>query len=154
MHVPEPVPSSRGHSTSHSKPFVGRFGKVAQGFRPVNLMRFVILTHDWPFPHWDFLAEADGVLRAWRLLAEPVADTDIPAERNFNHRLFYLGYEGPVSGGRGTVSRWDAGTCEWLADVPDRSEIELRGTKLVGRAVLRREGEAWVFRVTAPAAAG
>ena len=113
--------------------------------------RFVILTHDWPFPHWDFLAEASGVLRAWRLLAELVAGTDICAERNFDHRLFYLDYEGPVSGERGSVSRWDSGSCEWLADEPERAEIELRGTKLTGRAVLTREGEAWRFRFTAVA---
>ena len=112
-------------------------------------MRFVILTHDWPLPHWDFLAEADGVLRAWRLLAEPVADTDIPAEPNAPHRLFYLEHEGPVPGGRGTVSRWDSGTCEWLADEPDRAEIELRGTRIAGRAVVQRAGDAWVLRVTA-----
>ncbi len=114
--------------------------------------RFVILTHDWPFPHWDLLAEAAGALRAWRLLAEPAAGTDISAEPNFDHRPAYLDYEGPVSGGRGSVSRWDAGTCEWLADEPDRTELELRGAKLSGRAVLQRVGAAWTVRVTAPAA--
>jgi hypothetical protein len=113
--------------------------------------RFVILTHDWPFPHWDFLAEAGGVLRAWRLLAEPVGDSDILAERNFDHRLFYLDYEGPLAGERGSVSRWDAGVCEWHADETDRAELELRGTQLTGRVVLTREGEAWRFRLTGPA---
>jgi hypothetical protein len=114
--------------------------------------RFVILTHDWPFPHWDFLVEAGGVLRAWRLLAEPVAGADVPAEPNFDHRPFYLDYEGPVSGGRGSVARWDAGTCEWRADEPGRAEVELRGTRLAGRAVIRRAGDGWAFRLTAPAA--
>ncbi len=109
--------------------------------------RFVILTHDWPFPHWDFLAEAAGVLRAWRLLAEPAAGHDIAAEPNFDHRLLYLDYEGPLSGDRGRVARWDAGECAWLADEPDRVDIELRGAKLVGRAVIR----AGVFRLMAPA---
>lgn len=112
--------------------------------------RFVILTHDWPFPHWDFLAESDGALRAWRLLAEPAIGEDIPAEPNFDHRLFYLDYEGPLSGDRGSVSRWDAGTCEWLTDEPDRVEIVLNGSKLTGFAVIRPNGGAWVFRVTAP----
>jgi hypothetical protein len=113
-------------------------------------MRFVILTHDWPFPHWDFLAESGGALRAWRLLAEPTADTDILAEPNFDHRLFYLEYEGPLSGGRGSVSRWDSGSCEWLANESDRVEISLRGSKLTGRAVIRSVGSAWALRVTAP----
>jgi hypothetical protein len=112
--------------------------------------RFVILTHDWPHPHWDFLAEAGGVLRAWRLLAEPAAGADIPAERNVDHRPFYLDYEGPLSGGRGSVSRWDAGTCNWFADELDRAEIELRGARLTGLAVLQRAGDGWVFRFTVP----
>jgi hypothetical protein len=118
--------------------------------------RFAVLTHDWPFLHWDFLVERGGELAAWRLLAEPRAGEDIPAELNPPHRLFYLDYEGPVSGGRGTVSRWDAGTCEWVSDEPDGAEIELRGEKLVGRAVLRwlRRDTAWAFRLTAPARPG
>ena len=111
--------------------------------------RFVILTHDWPHPHWDFLAEAGGVLRAWRLLEEPVVGADIPAEPNFPHRLFYLDYEGPVSGGRGNVTRWDAGTCDWLTDEQDRAELDLCGVKLTGRARVERAGESSVFHLTA-----
>lgn len=107
-------------------------------------MRFVILTHDWPLPHWDFLAERDGVLHAWRLLTEPVAEEDVAAEPNFDHRLFYLDYEGPLSGDRGRVARWDAGTCDWLRTDPECTEIALRGTKLAGRVVIR-DG---VFRLT------
>ena len=108
---------------------------------------FVILEHDWPAPHWDFLLEAGPVLRAWRLLAEPVAGRDVPAEPNADHRVLYLDYEGPVSGGRGTVRRRDAGTFVWVADAPGRVEVELRGAKLAGRCVI----EASVLRLTAPA---
>ncbi|WP_171469583.1 DNA polymerase ligase N-terminal domain-containing protein [Frigoriglobus tundricola] len=111
--------------------------------------RFVILTHDWPHPHWDFLAEAGGVLRAWRLLAEPVVGADVPAEPNVPHRLFYLDYEGPVSGGRGRVTRWDAGTCDWLADDPGRADLHLRGAKVAGRATIGRVGAGWVFHLRA-----
>lgn len=95
--------------------------------------RYVILAHDWPTPHWDFLLEAGDVLRAWRLPAEPRAGTAIPAEANFDHRLLYLDYEGPVSGGRGRVTRWDAGTFEWIEDEPGRVVVELHGGKLAGR---------------------
>jgi hypothetical protein len=111
--------------------------------------RFVVLAHDWPSPHWDFLVETGGVLRAWRLLAEPAAGADVPAEPNADHRLLYLDYEGPVSGGRGSVSRWDAGTCDWLADETGRVELELRGTRLAGRAVIRAAEGGWLFRLTA-----
>ena len=110
-------------------------------------MRFVILAHDWPFPHWDFLAERNGVLRAWRLLTEPKPGTDVASEPNFDHRLLYLDYEGPLSGNRGSVARWDAGTCEWLRADPECAELVLYGRKLAGRVVIR-DG---VFRLTASA---
>ena len=109
--------------------------------------RFVVLEHDWPTLHWDFLLEAGPVLRAWRLLAEPAAGKDVPAEPNADHRVLYLDYEGPVSGDRGTVRRWDAGTFELVADAPGRVEVKLLGAKLAGRCVI----ETSVFRLTAPA---
>ena len=93
--------------------------------------RFVVLEHDWPTRHWDFLLEAGDVLRAWRLLAEPGAGT-VLAEPNADHRLLYLDFEGPLSGGRGRVWRWDAGTFDWVADEPDRVVVHLRGAKLAG----------------------
>src|SRR5215213_6090693 len=103
--------------------------------------RFVILEHDWPATHWDFLLEAGSVLRAWRLLAEPAAGRTVPAEPNADHRPLYLDYEGPVSGGRGTVTRWDVGTFEWVEDGPGRVVVELRGAKLTGRFAV--EGSAF-----------
>ena len=113
--------------------------------------RFVILEHDWPTLHWDFLLEAGSVLRAWRLLGEPgpvsrpqarhqegepALGVEVSTEPNADHRLFYLDYEGPVSGGRGIVRRWDSGTFEWITDEPGRVVVELRGAKLVGRCVI------------------
>src|SRR6185312_11279708 len=78
-----------------------------------DMPRYAILEHDWPKRHWDFLLEAGNVLRAWRLQDEPQTNRPNRAEANFDHRLLYLEYEGPLSGGRGRVSRWDAGTYEW-----------------------------------------
>jgi len=100
--------------------------------------RFVILEHDWPTPHWDLLLEAGTVLRAWRLLADPASSQthEIVAEANADHRLFYLDYEGPVSGGRGAVRRWDAGTFAWIADGGEII-VELHGEKLQGRYAIR-----------------
>lgn len=95
--------------------------------------RFVVLQHDWPTLHWDFLLEAGSALRSWRLLAEPACGREVPVEVNAVHRLIYLEYEGPVAGGRGTVERWDAGTFEWIEDLENRVEIELRGQRLQGR---------------------
>src|SRR5437868_4054398 len=100
--------------------------------------RFVILEHDWPAIHWDFLLEAGEVLRAWRLLEEPGMERTVPAEANFEHRTMYLDYEGPLSGDRGRVTRWDVGTFEWVEVGPERVVVELRGEKISGRVWIER----------------
>ena len=79
--------------------------------------RFVILAHDWPVPHFDLLLEAGGVLKSWRLLAEPRPGVTVPATPNADHRLHYLDYEGPVGGNRGTVTRVAGG--EYEGDVSE-----------------------------------
>ena len=78
----------------------------------VRMPRYAILTHDWPTPHFDLLLEAGGVLKSWRLLAEPRPGVTVPAVANVDHRLHYLDYEGPVGGNRGTVTRYAAGEYE------------------------------------------
>lgn len=77
----------------------------------------MILEHDHPFLHWDFLLETETLLTTWRLLQPPAADTEVAAERLPDHRRRYLTYEGPVSGDRGSVTRIAAGTFEDLADL-------------------------------------
>ena len=60
--------------------------------------RFAILTHDHPFPHWDFLLENGDRCRTWRLLASPDSHgAKFRPKRLPDHRLMYLDYEGPVS---------------------------------------------------------
>lgn len=83
--------------------------------------RFAILTHDHPFFHWDLLLEVGAVAWTWRLLDEPGPNQEIRSERIGDHRLLYLDYEGPVSGDRGRVALWDAGTYR----VTNESESEL-----------------------------
>lgn len=109
--------------------------------------RFAVLTHDHPFPHWDLMLEAQGVLRAWRLLHEPEGAQVVEAEPLTDHRLHYLDYEGPVSGGRGSVARWDAGNYELISDTANRLEIQLDGERLSGRYELVRDadGSRWSF---------
>lgn len=94
--------------------------------------RFVVLEHDYPTRHWDLLLECGAVLRAWRLVAPPTRNGPVAAERSFDHRLVYLTYEGPVSGSRGTVARWDSGTYETLAEADEDLSIRIRGNKLRG----------------------
>jgi hypothetical protein len=107
--------------------------------------RFVVLEHDYPTRHWDFMLEDAGKLRTWRLAAPPQANHQIRAQKSFDHRSVYLEYEGPVSGDRGNVVRWDAGTFEWLLDEPGLAKVMLAGRRLRGTATLREEsGNEWV----------
>ena len=106
--------------------------------------RFAILAHDSPVPHWDLFLEAGPVLRSWRLLLPLDANTRVPAEPAADHRLLYLDYEGPVSGGRGSVGRIDGGSFVWEADEPDRQAVRLTGTRFTGRLDLRRHDAGWI----------
>lgn len=113
--------------------------------------RFVILSHDHPFPHWDLMLETGDRLRTWRLLEEPAPETSVPAEPLGDHRRLYLDYEGPVSGNRGHVARWDAGTFECVDDHDERLRIVLHGERLQLPAEVRMDGPAaelhWEFGV-------
>jgi hypothetical protein len=110
--------------------------------------RFVILEHDYPTRHWDFMLEAGHALRTWRLVETPDSDLVIAARHIGDHRLVYLDYEGPVSGGRGVVLRWDFGTFDWLVDDRDYTIVVLRGERLRAKVSLQRlEHVAWAFLV-------
>lgn len=100
--------------------------------------RFAILTHDHPFPHWDFLLEQGAACRTWRLLSQPDSEGEVAAEQLPDHRLLYLDYEGPVSAGRGVVTAWDRGTFEWITDQPEIIEVTLRGNTLSGTVRITR----------------
>jgi hypothetical protein len=109
--------------------------------------RYVILTHDAPFPHWDLMFERDGALRTWRLFTSPEDSGDIPGEAISDHRLPYLDYEGPVSGGRGEVRRWDWGRYILVSDGESRVEATVDGSRLAGTVLLTRQGDGhhWTF---------
>jgi hypothetical protein len=101
--------------------------------------RYVVLEHDFPTRHWDFMLESGDVLKTWRLAAPPCPGTAVPAEPSFDHRPAYLDYEGPVSGGRGTVTRWDAGTFCW-DEAAQGVAVRLEGTRLRGLAQIEPDG--------------
>jgi hypothetical protein len=112
--------------------------------------RFVLLEHDHPTLHYDFMIEWGSVLRTWRLGGIPSEAASIPAEPLPDHRTAYLDYEGPVSGDRGTVSRIDRGEFEILAESRTSLELSLQGERIIGKAILsdwtREEGDpAWEF---------
>ena len=86
------------------------------------MRRSVLLLHTGlppdrgPGDHLDWMLERDAAasrrLVTFRLEVRPDTPdrSDFVAERIADHRVAYLDHEGPVSGGRGTVSRlarWD-----------------------------------------------
>ena len=112
--------------------------------------RFVVLTHDHPVLHWDFMLENEAVLRTWRLARPPTETGPITADAIADHRPAYLDYEGAVSGQRGTVVAFDRGEYSRLMDDGNVVEVDLRGAKLRGRAWLKRlsEIDRWEFQFT------
>jgi hypothetical protein len=107
--------------------------------------RFVILEHDHPQTHWDFMLESGPVLKTWRLDAPPEPGRAVRAEAAFDHRPLYLDYEGPVSGGRGSVRRWDGGSFAWELEGENRVRVRLEGGRCRGVVVLQRgETGEWV----------
>ena len=113
--------------------------------------RFVVLSHRTPpgyarGDHWDFMLEIAGALRTWALPTEPAAGDPADAELLADHRIEYLQLEGPLSGERGSVTRWDAGSYDVLEVSDDQWRVRLGGAKLQGVVTLRRSADQrWSF---------
>jgi hypothetical protein len=115
--------------------------------------RYVILRHELPpesgrASHWDVMLEeraesGEVVLKTWAVERSPDDLAPQPALRLPDHRAAYLTYEGPVSGGRGEVARWDEGAFELIGDSAggvggDMIEAKVVGRRLRGRISLQR----------------
>ena len=119
--------------------------------------RFVILHHQTPPSferptHYDLMLEWGTALRTWALASEPLPGCLIEADALSDHRLAYLDYEGPVSGDRGQVTRWDRGDYRVLRESPTEWLVQLVGGVLDGHARLTRDsadGQRWRFLFTA-----
>ena len=116
--------------------------------------RFALLIHDSPGGrHYDFFLENGDRLKTWSLPRLPEAEVEIPCTALVDHRPIYLDYEGPISGNRGTVARWDQGTYAVELWSDDEILVALTGEKFTGRVELRRQAglpEQWriVWRPT------
>jgi hypothetical protein len=109
-----------------------------------TMPRFVILEHDHPKLHWDLMLEAGSILRTWRLEAPPRPGEWIAATAVFDHRLLYLDYEGPVSGGRGRVVRREHGTFAGQLKGQGQIVVRLQGERLCGVLHLEQiKGDQW-----------
>ncbi len=115
-------------------------------------MRMVLLRHDLPdgSSHFDWMVEPSdpgrGLVsfRVHTRIDHPEI-TRFEAERIGEHRRDYLSYEGPVSGGRGVVTRVANGDVTWLTDLVD--SIVLQGHLGGARGTWRglKTPEAWRF---------
>jgi hypothetical protein len=109
----------------------------------LSMPRFVILRHELPpeatrGSHWDLMFEAGATLRTWSLETAPDLADEQVATPLPDHRREYLTYEGPVSGNRGSVARWDEGTFEVLGDDDEAFVVEVAGRRLHGRIMLTK----------------
>jgi len=105
---------------------------------------FVIHVHSGYGPtHYDLMLEEAHALATWQLAdcpGELATGHRIPARKLNDHRAAYLDYEGPISGGRGQVRRFDKGTYESLGKASDSWQVRLDGQALSGQFELRRVG--------------
>jgi hypothetical protein len=108
----------------------------------------VVLRHQTPDSgvHWDLMLEAEGALATWQLARWPVEDQGEgeSAWEIARHRVAYLSYEGPISGGRGEVRRVDEGRYVRYEESAGMWEVIFSGKTLQGRWRLwRAAGEEW-----------
>lgn len=99
--------------------------------------RFVVLRHELPpgnvrTSHYDVMFDTGEVLRTWAVNDLPDSPTEQPAEQLADHRREYLTYEGPISGNRGDVRRWDEGAYETVRDDAEAFVATVRGGRLSG----------------------
>ena len=114
--------------------------------------RFVVLEHCFRGLHWDFMLEWGDVLRTWALERSPDTAGPIPADTLADHRIMYLDYEGPISGDRGSVTRWDGGTYELVDETPSSITVRLAGARSQAEVQIARDSETgrWRFRFVEP----
>ncbi len=98
------------------------------------------------------MIEDGATLATWQFDGSPTLlapGAELPCIRLAPHRSAYLDYEGPVSGGRGTVTRVAAGTCVFLSATTHWA-FTLHSPALSGRFELRHlAGSAWVLTISA-----
>lgn len=96
--------------------------------------------HPTKADHWDFMLEDNRVLLTFALPECPDRILQLTTcETLPDHRLRYLDYEGPISGDRGNVSRWDRGSFRWLTRSSDTLRGEVSGDRLCGVFEIRTQ---------------
>ncbi len=113
------------------------------------MSRFVVLEHESPRArHWDLMLETGPALATWALPEPPDSAETMIADALPDHRPAYLDYEGPICGGRGSVTQWDRGTCQVKHQSETELVVTLEGRKLAGTVTLARlpeQPQRWRF---------
>jgi hypothetical protein len=92
---------------------------------------FVILHHEIPAldsgrqDHWDLMLEENEKLLCWAIPVMPGPGVRSTAIQLEDHRPIYLRYQGPISGGRGRVTRVLNGQLEWIEKSDNRFHAKL-----------------------------
>jgi hypothetical protein len=109
--------------------------------------RFVLLHHEGHgTAHFDLMLEADAALATWQFATSPSLLKPggvLPCQRLADHRKAYLDYQGPVGGGRGTVTRAEGGGCEIISADAECWSVEILGSTWRGRFTLTRRTHGW-----------
>jgi hypothetical protein len=121
---------------------------------PINgtNVRFVVLRHEESEgAHYDLMIQTGEVLATWKCPNPPesVEMRGVGLRRIADHRLRYLEYEGPLSEGRGFVTRYDQGPCTLHERSDEYHYVTFQGRRLRGRFELRRgsaDPQLWFLR--------
>lgn len=108
-------------------------------------VRYVVLLHtDDRGTHYDLMIDQEGGLATWKCQRPPEqsGEKGQACTRIGDHRRAYLDYEGPISGGRGSVTRHDAGVCRLRLQEESLWKVEFRGDLLRGGYALVRSRDA------------
>jgi DNA ligase D-like protein (predicted 3'-phosphoesterase) len=111
---------------------------------------FVIHEHDARRLHYDLRLEMDGVLKSWAIPKEPPTDVGIKrlAIQVDDHDIEYADFEGIIPEGMygaGTVKIWDRGRFILEKKTSGKLMFELKGEKMIGKYVLVRFKDNWLF---------
>ncbi|MCX7010182.1 MAG: hypothetical protein NTY53_23580 [Kiritimatiellaeota bacterium] len=115
--------------------------------------RFVLLRHEGHGPnHFDFMIEDGHALATWQFDSSPTLLSPggaLTCRRLAEHRSAYLDYEGPVSGGRGSVQREDSGACHIFSSSDSCWNFAIKSAQqLRGKFILRRVGNTAAWTLT------
>jgi hypothetical protein len=116
-------------------------------------LRFAVLRHEGiADPHFDLLVEVnrERMLLAWRCPQWP-PQGEVVLHRLPDHRRIYLTYEGPVSAGRGSVTRVAAGQCRMLAQTPAHLKLKLvENSRAATFSLAHQTDDRWLLSPEAP----